>query len=310
MPTSHRVIFGDARDILNELEAESVDIVVTSPPYFVGYKYEDYLANELEYWELMHDVFSKISYVIKPYGKVAINFPDRYANSKLYGYPVEVLYAHKFDEIMYSGSFDLWARIIWDKNKVFIDGANHLASPSNKTGQMRVAPNWEYVFVWRKHSQPAEVPKKNVLMTDEERVAWTDAIWTMDSVTINEEEAGFKLAKFPEQLPYRLIKMYCEEGNLVLDPFAGSCTVAKVARNLNCNSICIEKNTAMERYIKEYLQPDQMDMFSADTEIRFEGREKNKAIYGKDLYPDEVDDYNYVLSDFLYDADRERRFFG
>jgi site-specific DNA-methyltransferase (adenine-specific) len=308
MPSNHRIIFGDSRKVLNEVKAGSVALVVTSPPYFVGREYETYIEDENAYWKLLRDVLSKLEKVVEPYGKVAINFPDRYANHKYFGYPAEVLYAERFDSIMRDSSFDLWARIIWDKNKVFIDGATHLASPSNKTGQMRVAPNWEYIFVWRKHSQPAEVPKKNVLMSDEERIAWTDSIWTMDSVTVNEEEGGFKLAKFPEQLPYRLIKMYCEESDTVLDPFAGTCTVAKVATNLGCNSICIEKNPVMENYIKEYLQPDQLDMFNADTEILFIGGEENQAVYGRDLYPD--DDYNYALSDFLYDANREREFFG
>jgi DNA modification methylase len=215
---------------------------------------------------MIREVFSHMSRVIEPYGKVVINFPDRYANSKHRGYPIETLYAQGFDDIMGNIGFDLWARIIWDKKKVFIDGANHLASPSNKTGQMRVAPNWEYIFVWRKHSQPAPVPKKKVDMTDEERISWTDSIWSIDSVTVNEKEHGFKLAKFPEQIPYRLIKMYTEPGDTILDPFGGTCTTTYVANQLGRSSICVEKNPAMEDYIRNYLgvheRGVQEDMFS------------------------------------------------
>jgi len=230
----------------------------------------------------MWDVFDAAARLVEPYGKIAINFGDRYANSKRCGFPCEELYVHRFNNIMNICGFDLWARIIWDKKKVFIDGANHLAGPSNKTGQMRVAPNWEYIFVWRKHSQPLPVPKKKVDMTDEERIAWTDSVWEFDSVTVNEKVSGFKLAKFPEKLPYRLIKMYTQPGDTILDPFAGTCTVAKVAGNLGRNSICVEKNPAMETYITEYLQPDQLDMFNADKEILLShfGENAGVAMYG------------------------------
>jgi len=248
---SHEVIFGDSREVLDQIEEESVSLMVTSPPYFVGKEYESYLEDERAYWYMLGDVFHSMERIIEPYGKVVINFPDRYANAKLLGYPVEVLYAHWFNEML--NTFDLWARIIWDKNRVFINGATHLAAPSNKTGQMRVAPNWEYIFVWRKHSQPQAVPKKAIEMTREERIAWTDSIWTIDSVTVNEKEKGFKLAKFPEEIPYRFIKMYTEPGDLVLDPFAGSATVTKVANDLGRSSICVELNPVMKDYIKNYL---------------------------------------------------------
>lgn len=271
--SQHRIFFGDSREVLSEVDSESISLVVTSPPYFVGREYEDYVEDEEAYWNMVEDVFLHMERIVEPYGKVTINFPDRYANSKFYGFPRENLYAHYFDNFMDSAGFDLWARIIWDKKKVFIDGANHLASPSNKTGQMRVAPNFEYIFVWRKHSQPATVPKKKVDMTDEERISWTDSIWSIDSVTVNEKEHGFKLAKFPPQIPYRLMKMYCEKGDTVLDPFAGSATVTKVAEKLGRNSICIEKNPAMEDYIRNYLGVQegavQEDMFSGVPNVEF-----------------------------------------
>jgi len=260
--------------------------------------------------------------LVEPYGKVVINFPDKYGNSKSMGYPIEFLYAHEFNQIMDSAGFDLWARIIWDKNKVFIDGANHLAHPNNKIGQMRVAPNWEYIFVWRKHSQPAEVPVKKVDMTDEERIAWTDSIWTIDSVTVNEKEHGFKLAKFPEEIPYRLIKMYTEPGDLVVDPFGGTCTTTYVANNLERRSVCIEKNPLMETYIRNYLGVQenavQEDMFTGIPDIEFihfqewyvAPEDITNDVYVKEFLENPPEPYNYELSDFLYDANRERRFFG
>jgi DNA modification methylase len=266
MPTKHEIIFGDSRDALKTIKPESIALVVTSPPYFVNRSYESYISDENEYWALMNDVFSQMSRIVEPHGKVVINFADRYANKQSMGKVCETLYAHRFDDIMSRAGFDLWGRIIWDKGKVFINGATHLAAPSNKSGQMRIAPNFEYIFIWKKNSA-SPIPHKNVDMTNEERIAWTDGVWTFSSVSVNEEENGFKLAKFPKTIPYRLIKMYTQPEDTVLDPFAGTNTVGKVARELGRNSIGIEKDLRMKTYILRYMNSKQLELFGNDSEL-------------------------------------------
>jgi modification methylase len=57
-------------------------------------------------------------------------------------------------------------------------------------------------------------------------------------------------APFPDMLPERLIKLYTVEGETVLDPFGGSGTTMKVARNLGRNSIIYEINPAYIEMIK------------------------------------------------------------
>jgi len=272
MTARHTVYFGDSRDVLPQVEDESVALVVTSPPYFVDREYEHYIKGEYEYWNIVLGILDECVKKVEPFGKIAINFADRYANAKAYGRPFERLYSFRYDDMLSFHGFDLWARIIWDKTKVFTDGASHLASKTNQTGQMRVAPNWEYIFVWRKRSEGTP-PKKNIQMTKEERVLWTDAIWTFPPVRVNEVEKGFKLSKFPELLPYRLITMYTEPDDIVLDPFAGTCTVTKVAMNTGRRSIAIEKNEAMQQCVVETLQASeeatQEDMFTGVPELEF-----------------------------------------
>ena len=57
-------------------------------------------------------------------------------------------------------------------------------------------------------------------------------------------------APFPDMLPERLIKLYTIEGEMVLDPFGGSGTTMKVARDLERNSIIYEINPAYIEIIK------------------------------------------------------------
>jgi len=265
--TRHRIIFADSRDVV--LPDESVALVITSPPYFVGREYESYIKSTEEYWNLIYDVFQRLDNAVEPFGKVAVNFGDKYSNSADVGRVCEILYSGKYYEIFDRLGYDLWARIIWDKVHVFLNEAKHLVHNTNRTGQMRVAPNWEYIFVWRKRSQGTP-PVKKVDMTDKQRVEWTDGVWSIPSVRINERVDGFKLAKFPEEIPTRLIQMYTEPGDTILDPFGGTCTTAKAAINTGRNSIMIEKNPAMRSYIENYLVTTQLDLFNNSLEIVYE----------------------------------------
>ncbi len=233
-------------------------------------EYESYLKTENDFWTMISEVFHKINRVIEPFGKVVINFADRYANAAILGRPLEVLYSPRYESIMESAGFDLFGRIIWDKTRVYINDAKHLAGEGNKTGQMRVSPNFEYLFIWRKNSS-GKPPVKAVDMTDAERVSWTDAVWSIPSVNVNENASGFKFAKFPEEIPFRFLKMYTQENDLVLDPFAGTCTTTKVARDLGRRSICIERNSAMRGYIEGYLNQQQANMFQENFDVEIVG---------------------------------------
>jgi len=253
-----RIYIGDSREILPNLVSEfskRVALVVTSPPYYVGRGYEGYIESWVDYWEMIEGVFTALTPLIEDWGKVAINFADKYANSKEFGRPLEVCYAAHYSRIM--AAYDLWARIIWDKVKVSIDGARHINDDRTRfTGQMRVAPNWEYIFVWRNRVKSLELPIKNVDMTKEEWKEWVDSIWTFSSVAKNPNVRDTKLAIFPGELPRRLIKMYTQPGDIVLDPFVGTGSTVREARNLGRVGIGIEKNPTMRKVLEANLRPD------------------------------------------------------
>ncbi len=265
---NHKIILGDSREVIPTLEPESVTLVVTSPPYFVQREYESYLETETDFWNMISEVFHKINRVVEPFGKVVINFADRYSNSAVLGRACETLYCGKYDSIMNSSGFELWARVIWDKNRVYMNEARQHMSKNNKTGKMRVSPNWEYLFCWRKIST-GKPPTKNTDMTDAERIKWTDSIWTISPVSINEVISGYRAAKFPEEVPYRFIKMFSAPEDLILDPFGGTATTTKVARDLGRRSICIEKNPAMRTHIEGYLNQNQVNMFQENSDVEF-----------------------------------------
>jgi len=256
-----RIYIGDAREVLPELLEEfenRIALVVTSPPYYVGRGYEDYIESEDEYWNLLDEVFNNIHPLLEPFGKVAINYADKYANAKEYGRPLEIPYTPEYERIM-DPNYDLWARIIWYKNRL-PDGARHVTQKSRFEGQMRISPDWEYIFVWRKLGE-GRPTKKNVDMTKDEWSDYMKGVWNISPVRCNQRVGNTKLAKFPEELPRRLIKMYTQPGDIVLDPFVGTGTTIKVARDLGRIGIGIELNPEMLGILQENLQPD---MFTDD----------------------------------------------
>lgn len=253
MKTIHKIYIDDARyrlPLLYEDYKEKVALLVTSPPYFVGRAYEDYLANEPEYWKMLQNVFESARTLIEPHGKIAVNFADRYANKALTGRVEEVLYAYEYDYIMQNMGFVLWTRIIWRKEYTIGEDCKHVLSPPNKYGHMRVSPNWEYIFVWKKES-PGKYPVKDVDMSKEEWAKWVDGVWVIPSVRKNVKIDGMKVARFPPELPRRLIKMYTQPGDTVADPFVGTGTTCQEARKLQRNSIGIEIHKEAIPIIKE-----------------------------------------------------------
>ena len=251
------LILGDCSSVLESLVDEyagRVSLIVTSPPYYVGRGYESYLDSWDEYWEVLQDFVYFSSLLLEPGGKLAINFADRYANSKIFGRPMEIAYLPKYESIMEDLPMVLWTRIIWDKVRVMIDGARHTTNKTRFTGDMRVAPNWEYIFVWRKDSKG--ITNKELDMTYDEWHEWVNGIWRFSSVPKNETLSSTKLAIFPEELPYRLIKMYSSVGGIILDPFMGSATVPKVAAKLNRTGIGIELDEETFKYAKGQIEND------------------------------------------------------
>lgn len=98
-----------------------------------------------------------------------------------------------------------------------------------------------------------EIRGKSKIDIDEfKRNKWFMNLWEMTNVLPNSRlEKG--IAAFPEELPYRLIKLYSYIGETVLDPFVGSGTTMKVARNLRRNSVGYEILEELEKIIKEKL---------------------------------------------------------
>ena len=244
--TVHKIINGDCRNMKN-VEDKSVNLIVTSPPYWqlkdyginnqIGFDddYETYINN-------LNIVWKECFRVLENGCRLCINVGDQFARSVYYGrYKVIPIHSEiiRFCETI---GFDFMGQIIWQKSTTMNTtggGAVMGSYPYPRNGIVKL--DFEYILLFKKQGtakKPTYAQKQESIMTNEEWNNYFVGHWNFAGVKQNKH-----LAMFPDELPRRLIKMFSFVGETILDPFAGSGTTAKVARELKRNSINYEINS-------------------------------------------------------------------
>lgn len=220
--TTHRVvdqiICGDARAALGRLPARSVHLAITSPPYNVGIAYSGYSDDRtyLEYRAWLRGIWKALARVLVPGGRFALNVaPTSIKNFR----PIH----HDLTRDLVEMGFLLRTEVLWYKQTMGRRTAwGSWKSPANP----HVIPSWEYVLVFSKGSWRLEGDRADIDITGAEFQKFSDGFWEIPP----ERNRRGHPAPFPDELIRRLVKFYSYRGNLVLDMFGGTGTVAAVAR--------------------------------------------------------------------------------
>ncbi len=250
-----RLYIADARS-MKELSDQSVDLVITSPPYW---HIKDYgVEGQIGYGQSLHEylkslyaVFKECYRVLKGGTKLCINIGDQFARSIVYGtYKVIPIHAEIIcmcEEI----GFDYMGAIIWQKKTTMntTGGANIMGSfPYPPNGVVEI--DYEFILIFKKEGKRKveKSVKEASKLTKEEWKEYFSGHWKFAGARqINHE------AVFPEELPRRLIKMFSFVGDTVLDPFAGSGTTLKVALELGRRAIGYEIKEDYVKLVREKL---------------------------------------------------------
>ena len=254
MPTTHKLIIGDCVS-MGEIPTDSVNLMITSPPYFnAPFDYKGLFKSYGTYLDVLHKVAKEVYRVLQN-GRIAVlNIDDMLVNGEKYPIVADAT------RIFCNAGFRYRDRIIWKKPDGYLRISRRSGVMLQNPYPMYFYPDnlLESIVIFQKgkfdyKSIPKEVREASKIDTKEfNNKKWYSVLWEMTNVlpgaTLEKD-----IAAFPEELPYRLIKLFSYKGETVLDPFAGSGTTMKVARMLERNSIGMEIKKSLVPTIKEKL---------------------------------------------------------
>lgn len=253
----HSIINACSQNYLSDLDEESIGFVVTSPPYWQlkDYEIDGQIGASQDYEEYLRSlqkVWKECRELLKPGCRMAINIGDQYLRASEYErYRIKPIPADTI-KICQNLGFDFMGNIIWKKvSTTETTGGGSWMGSTYYPKDGHITYEHEYILLFRKRgdwSPPSEEAKEKSKLTKVQRSDWFRGHWELSP-----ERQDDHIAKFPVELPHRLIKMYSFYGETVLDPFLGSGTTTLAAMKNERNSIGIELNPDFLDIIKDKL---------------------------------------------------------
>ena len=285
--TTHKIYFAASQD-MHCLTDNSVDLVVTSPPYPMIEMWDeimilqnpaikDALVNNPKLaFELMHQELDKVwkecFRLLKDGGFLCINIGDatRTINGEfqLYNNHTRIV-----DACQKLGFINL-PNIIWRKQT---NAPNKFMGSGMLPCGAYVTLEHEWILVFRKGDKRSykkdtdKLARRESSFFWEERNRWFSDLWDIKGVKqkINNSQTRERNASFPLEIPYRLINMYSQQNDVVLDPFFGLGTTSIAALLTQRNSIGVEIDRGLTPSIKENFERLEIETLNKYIEERF-----------------------------------------
>jgi len=278
--TYHRLIFGDAEN-MKELENNSIHLVVTSPPYFnAPFDYPDLFESYDLYLEKMRKVARELKRVVAKGRIVCIVCDDTLINGRKYPVVADLT------KIYIEEGFTYRDKIIWIKPEGYIRISRRSGVilqhpypmyfyPDNIQETILIFQNGKFDY----KSISKETKERSKIDIEEyQQNKWYLTTWNITNVLPIKNRLEQGIAAFPEEIPYRLIKLFSYVGETVLDPFMGSGTTNKVSALLGRNSVGYEIDLELYEIVKEKMGLKQSSLFEKDYDVEIMVREDAKHL--------------------------------
>lgn len=248
--------FGDSAHLLEEMPAESVDLIFTSPPYFNARpeyseyeEYDEYLFKMRQIIRRCHRVLAEGRFFVLNISPVLLRRASRNEASKRIAVPFD------FHRIFIEEGYDFIDDIIWVKPEGagWATGRGRRFAADRNPLQYKAVPVTEYVLVYRKRTDLLidwfirNHPDKEVV--EDSKIA--DGYEKTNIWRINPSTNSKHPAAFPKELAEKVVRYYSFKGDVVLDPFAGSGTVGNAASGLGRRFVLFDNNPDYIEIIRE-----------------------------------------------------------
>ena len=275
------VALGDAEEVLANLPECSIDLVFTSPPYFNARpEYSDYVAynDNLEKMRKIirgaHRIMNEGRFFVINVSPVLLRRASRNEASRRIAVPFD------FHRLFIEEGFDFIDDIIWEKPEGagWATGRGRRFAADRNPLQYKPVPVTEYVLVYRKHTDKLIDwhIRKHPRQEDVERSKIQDDYQKTNIWKITPAHSKKHPAIFPEELAENVIKYYSFTNDVVLDPFGGSGTTARVAHRLQRRFAHIELSDAYMNDFKSDITSWFSDRLESvnwiNTEVPFDDR--------------------------------------
>jgi DNA modification methylase len=273
MTTLHKVIFGDCRN-MSEIEDETVHLMVTSPPYYnAPFDYPDLFKDYADYLRLLEALAKELDRVLASGRIAAFVTDDMLVNGEKYPIVADTI------RIMLDTGFRYRDRIAWKKPEGYTRISRRSGVLLQNPYPMYFYPDnlQESILIFQKgkfdYSYGRELPpeireasKINVKEFNEKK--WNLTVWEITNVLPFSGRLEEGIAAFPEEIPQRLIKLFTYVGETVLDPFLGSGTTMKAAKELGRNSIGYEIDLELKPVILKKIGYGQSTLTNDKIEVQ------------------------------------------
>lgn len=262
------IYLGDSKDVLKRLSDNSIDLIVTSPPYadqrngtYGGIRHDKYVE-----WFL--PISEQLLRVLKPTGTFILNIKEKVVDGERSTYVIELILEMRKQGWLWTEEFiwhkkncypgkwpnrfrDAWERLLqFNKNKKFHMYQNEVMVPMGDWSKSRLK-NLSETDKIRDNSKVGSGFGKNISNWLTRDKAYPTNVLHLATECSNKNHS----AAFPEELPEWFIKLFTKENDLVLDPFMGSGTTLFVANRMKRHSIGIDNVQEYYEMVKKQIKP-------------------------------------------------------
>ena len=242
---------GDCVETMKLIDDESIDCVITSPPYWKGFAYESYFNSYKQYLDWTYLWMKEVKRILKPNGTFYLNVAND-SETTIRAFEIMQIATN---ELM----LKLHDTIIWYR---------YNQQPANTSRQL--TNQCEYIFMFRKSSYGIDLDKDSAYLNNPTMFKTKNVgnVWELpfNSGSKGNREFGRKETSskwghsgFPVALPETCLLLSTKENEIVLDPFIGSGTtaIACIKNNRHYIGIDLNKdyvdlcNERIEQYKKE-----------------------------------------------------------